>query len=81
VPDAYYGEQVMAWIKTKEGVSLTEADVRNFCHGQIMEYKIPHYVKFVTEFPTTVTGKVQKYRMREISTAELGLSSGTKKVE
>jgi fatty-acyl-CoA synthase len=75
VPDAYYGEQVMAWIKPKEGASLTEAEVHEFCRGQIMEYKIPHYLKFVTEFPTTVTGKIQKYRMREISTAELGLSA------
>jgi fatty-acyl-CoA synthase len=78
VPDTYYGEQVMAWIKTREGMSLTEAEVHEFCRGQIMEYKIPHYVKFVTEFPATVTGKIQKYRMREISAAELGLSSGVK---
>jgi len=76
VPDAYYGEQVMAWIKPKQGMSLTETELREFCRGRIMEYKIPHYVKFVTEFPATVTGKIQKFRMREISTAELGLQSG-----
>jgi fatty-acyl-CoA synthase len=73
VPDKYYGEQVMAWIKLKEGVTMAAEEVQQFCRGQIMDYKIPRYVKFVREFPTTVTGKIQKYRMREISTAELGL--------
>ena len=73
VPDAYYGEQVMAWVKCKEGVTLTAEELQNFCRGQIMSYKIPRYMKFVTEFPTTVTGKVQKFRMRQISTKELGL--------
>jgi fatty-acyl-CoA synthase len=73
VPDEYYGEQVMAWVKLKEGETMTAEEVRQFCHGQIMDYKIPSFVKFVTEFPTTVTGKIQKYRMREISSAELGL--------
>jgi fatty-acyl-CoA synthase len=65
----------MAWIKPKEGVTLSEAEVQAFCHGRIMDYKIPHYIKFVTEFPATVTGKVQKFRMREMSVAELGLTS------
>jgi fatty-acyl-CoA synthase len=74
VPDGYYGEQVMAWVKCKEGETLTADAIQNFCHGQIMDYKIPHYIKFVTEFPTTVTGKVQKFRMREIAAQELGLS-------
>src|SRR5947207_3448996 len=73
VPDAYYGEQVMAWIKPKDGVSVTEAEVREFCRGQIMDYKIPSYIKFVTEFPATVTGKIQKFRMREVSAQELEL--------
>lgn len=73
VPNAFYGEQVMAWIKARPGAVLTEAGVIEFCRGQIMDYKIPRYVKFVTEFPTTVTGKVQKFRMREISIRELGL--------
>ncbi|PYJ97497.1 MAG: AMP-binding protein, partial [Verrucomicrobia bacterium] len=72
VPDSYYGEQVMAWVKCKEGQTLNGDEVRSFCRGQIMDCKIPHYVKFVTEFPTTVTGKIQKFRMREISAAELG---------
>jgi fatty-acyl-CoA synthase len=71
VPDRYYGEQVMAWVKCKEGETLTANEIQNFCHGKIMHYKIPHYIKFVTEFPTTVTGKVQKFRMREIAAQEL----------
>src|SRR5437762_2622835 len=79
VPDAYYGEQVMAWVKVKPGLTLTAEELQAFCHGKIMDYKIPHYVKFVDDFPKTVTGKVQKYRMREISTEELGLSLLLKK--
>jgi fatty-acyl-CoA synthase len=78
VPDGYYGEQVMVWVKVKAGESMTEEDLKSFCRGKIMSYKIPHYVKFVEDFPKTVTGKVQKYRMREISVEELGLSAGRK---
>jgi fatty-acyl-CoA synthase len=73
VPDVYYGEQVMAWVKCKEGERLTADEVQAFCRGQIMDYKIPRYFRFVTEFPATVTGKVQKFRMREISIKELNL--------
>jgi fatty-acyl-CoA synthase len=72
VPDEYYGEQVVAWAKLKEGETLTSDDVITFCKGQIMDYKVPSHVKFVHEFPTTVTGKIQKYRMREISASEVG---------
>jgi fatty-acyl-CoA synthase len=71
VPDAYYGEQVMAWVKLNEGEAMTVGELQAFCHGRIMDDKIPYYVKFVTEFPTTVTGKIQKYRMRETSAREL----------
>jgi len=74
VPDDYYGEQVMAWVKLKDGEALTAAEVQKFCRGQIMDYKVPRYVKFVAEFPTTVTGKIQKYLMREISAGDLGLT-------
>jgi len=81
VPDAYYGEQVAAWVKLKEDVSLSAAEVQAFCHGQIMDYKIPRHIKFVAEFPTTVTGKVQKFRMREISTKDLGLENLVKTQE
>ncbi|HYV31757.1 MAG TPA: AMP-binding protein, partial [Candidatus Binatia bacterium] len=73
VPDAYYGEQVLAWVKCKPGQALTAEEIQSFCRGQIMDCKIPHYLKFVTDFPTTVTGKIQKFRMRQISSKELGL--------
>jgi len=60
-------------VRPKEGVALTEHDVRRFCKGKIATYKIPRYVVIVDAFPMTVTGKVQKFRMREISIRELGL--------
>jgi len=73
VPDNYYGEQVMAWVKLKDNQTMTDQQLQSFCQAKIMNYKIPRYVKFVDDFPRTVTGKVQKFRMREISAAELGL--------
>jgi fatty-acyl-CoA synthase len=79
VPDSYYGEQVMAWVKLKSGHAMGTKEFHSFCQGKIMEYKIPHYVKFVDDFPKTITGKVQKYKMREISAAELGLSGSARK--
>ena len=79
VPDTYYGEQVMAWVKLKPGQMMTANELQSFCQGQIMDYKIPRYIKFVDDFPKTVTGKVQKFRMREISTEELGLKNAQKK--
>ena len=75
VPDLKYGEEVCAWVRLREGQSATEDEIREFCRGEIATHKIPRYVRFATEFPTTVTGKIQKYRMREISIAELGLST------
>jgi fatty-acyl-CoA synthase len=78
VPDKYYGEQVMAWIKLHDGSAMGADEVREFCRGKIMDYKIPQYVKFVKEFPTTVTGKIQKFKMREISARELGVDLGKK---
>jgi fatty-acyl-CoA synthase len=74
VPDAKYGEEVCAWIRLREGHAVTAEDIREYCRGQIASYKIPRYVRFTTEFPMTVTGKVQKFRMRELTIAELGLS-------
>lgn len=74
VPDEKYGEQVMAWVIAKESVNLSEDELRAYCKGQIATFKIPHYWKFVSEFPMTVTGKIRKIEMREISTKELGLS-------
>ena len=75
VPSARYGEEVMAWVKLKAGVVLTGEQLRAFCHGAIATYKIPRYWKLVDAFPMTVTGKVQKFRMREIATTELELES------
>ncbi len=73
VPDIKYGEELMAWVKTEEGVDLTEKEIRDFCDGRIARYKIPRYFKFVDEFPMTVSGKIQKFKMREVSIKELNL--------
>jgi len=73
VPDRKYGEELCAWIILREGVMLDERGVRGFCEGQIAHYKIPRYIKFVEAFPLTVTGKVQKYLIREQMKRELGL--------
>ncbi|MGB7860591.1 MAG: AMP-binding protein [Acidimicrobiia bacterium] len=73
VPDLKYGEQVMAWVKVKPGSDLSEHDVKEFCRGRIAHFKVPEYVGFADEFPMTVTGKIQKYRLREIAVADLGL--------
>jgi fatty-acyl-CoA synthase len=75
VPDVKYGEEIMAWVKLKDGVSMTADDVKDFCKGRIAHYKVPRYVKFVSEFPMTVTGKVRKVEMRESSIQELGLQA------
>ncbi|MBV9807987.1 MAG: AMP-binding protein [Solirubrobacterales bacterium] len=74
VPDERYGEELMAWIILRPGASLSEDDVKEFCRGQIAHFKIPRYVKLVDSFPMTVTGKVQKFKMREVATEELGLA-------
>jgi fatty-acyl-CoA synthase len=75
VPDERYGEELMAWVIAREGASLTPDEVREFCRGQIAHYKIPRYVKLVDGFPMTVTGKVQKFKMRERAIDELGLGT------
>jgi fatty-acyl-CoA synthase len=74
VPDPRYGEELMAWVKRREGSALTDEEVKAFCRGRIAHYKVPRYVAFVDEFPMTVTGKVQKYLMREKAVADLGLT-------
>ena len=73
VPSERYGEEVMAWIKRREGASVSEDDLVAFCRGKIATYKIPRHWKFVDGFPMTVTGKIQKFRMRELAVEELGL--------
>jgi len=70
-PDKKYGEQVCAWIKLREGSSTTAEEIRAFCEGKIAHFKVPEYIRFVDEFPMTVTGKVQKYIMREKMVHEL----------
>jgi fatty-acyl-CoA synthase len=74
VPDARYGEELCAWIRLKPDAALTADEVRAFCQGQIAHFKIPRYVKFVDAYPMTITGKIQKYLMREQMARELGLS-------
>jgi len=74
VPDVKFGEEVCAWIQLKPGVSSTAEEIREFCQNQIAHYKVPRYIRFVTEFPMTITGKVQKFAMREHMLKELGLS-------
>jgi fatty-acyl-CoA synthase len=74
VPDPKYGEEVCAWVKLHPGEEMTIEELRAFCQDQIAHYKIPRYVKFVEAFPMTVTGKVQKFVMREQMTAELDLA-------
>jgi fatty-acyl-CoA synthase len=75
VPSARYGEEVMAWVKVREGASLSTDDLDAYCRGKIATYKIPRYWKLVDGFPMTVTGKIQKFRMREQAVDELGLQS------
>src|SRR5699024_9570681 len=74
VPDHKYGEEVCAWIRLRDGATATAEEFREFCRGQIAAYKIPRYVRFTAEFPMTVTGKVQKFKMREITVAEQALA-------
>ena len=73
VPDVRYGEELCAWVRLREGTSLSAEQLRDWCTGRLAHYKIPRYVRVTEEFPMTVTGKVQKYRMRETSVEELGL--------
>jgi len=68
-----YGEELMAWVKIKNGSVVLPESIKEFCKGKIAHYKIPRYYKFVDEFPMTVTGKIQKFKMREMSIKELGL--------
>ena len=73
VPDEKYGEQLAAWILPKPGITLTHEDIREFCHEKIAHYKVPRYIKMVEGYPMTVTGKIQKFVMREAFAQELGL--------
>jgi fatty-acyl-CoA synthase len=75
VPDERYGEEIMAWVKTRGGCELTVEEVREFCKGRIAHYKIPRYVAVVDEFPMTVTGKIQKFKLRDEAIERLGLQA------
>ena len=74
VPDQRFGEELCAWIIAKPGQTLDEDEVRAFCKGKIAHYKVPRYIRFVPEFPMTVTGKIQKFKIREAMIEELGVS-------
>ena len=74
VPDDRYGEELCAWVRLKDGESASADEIRAFCQDQIAHYKIPRYIRFVDAFPMTVTGKVQKFLMREEMIRELGLT-------
>jgi fatty-acyl-CoA synthase len=78
IPDQKYGEEICAWIKLRDGHTLTEEEVKEYCREKMARYKVPKYIKFVDNFPTTVTGKVRKVEMREISIRELGLEAASK---
>jgi fatty-acyl-CoA synthase len=75
VPDEKYGEEICAWIRLREGEVASEDEIRQFCSEKIAHYKIPRYILFVDEFPMTITGKVQKFKMREQTIAMLGLDN------
>ncbi len=74
VPDKTYGEEIVAWVKLHPSHQATADDLRSFCKGRIAHFKTPKHIKFVDEFPMTISGKVQKFKMREVSVAELGLA-------
>ena len=74
VPDPKYGEELCAWVQLHLGKSLDPEEVRAYCKQSLAHYKVPRYIKFVSEFPTTVSGKLQKFKMREQMCRELKLS-------
>ena len=80
VPDKKYGEEICAWVRLREGASATEDELRGFCRASLAHFKVPRYVMFVDQFPMTVTGKIRKVEMREVSIAKLGLqeAAGTR---
>jgi fatty-acyl-CoA synthase len=77
VPDAYFGEELLAVIRTMGGEELTEQEVRDYCQGRISHQKIPRYIQFIDVYPMTASGKVQKFVLRERAIKELGLEALT----
>jgi fatty-acyl-CoA synthase len=74
IPDSKYGEELCAWIKLRAGATASAEDIVTFCRGQVAHYKIPRHIRFVDEFPMTVTGKIQKFVIRARMIEELGLA-------
>ena len=75
VPDPRYGEELCAWVRLKPGATLTEEELRDYCAGRLAHYKVPRYLLVTDEFPMTVTGKVQKFKMRDATIERLGLAA------
>jgi fatty-acyl-CoA synthase len=75
IPNARLGEIVVAWVRLPHGVTATEEEIREFCKGQIAYYKIPEHIRFVDSFPATLSGKIQKYKMREFEIEARGLQA------
>jgi fatty-acyl-CoA synthase len=73
LPDPRFGEEACAWVRLRPGARLTEDELRTFCRGRIAHYKVPRYFVFVDEYPTTVTGKVQKFKLRDMGVERFGL--------
>jgi fatty-acyl-CoA synthase len=75
LPDEKFGEEVCAWVRLKPGAKVVEEDIKTFCRGKVAHFKVPRYVVFLDEYPTTVTGKVQKYKLREMGVTRFGLQA------
>jgi fatty-acyl-CoA synthase len=75
VPDERFGEELMACVRLAGGAAADEDSLRDFCRGRVAHFKVPRYIRFVDEFPMTVTGKVQKFKMRDAAVEELGLEA------
>jgi fatty-acyl-CoA synthase len=75
IPNARLGEIVAAWVRLSPGAEATEEEIKSFCQGQVAYYKIPEHVRFVSEFPATLSGKIQKYKIREFEIEARGLQS------
>jgi fatty-acyl-CoA synthase len=78
LPDARLGETVAAWIRLKPGQAMDEAELRAFCQGKIAHFKVPQHIRFVEEFPMTVTGKIQKFKIRDMEVERLGLQEAAR---
>ncbi|MGD9254980.1 MAG: AMP-binding protein, partial [Chromatiales bacterium] len=79
--DDFYGEEIMAWIQLHAGETATEEEIRDYCKGQLAHFKIPKHIRFVEEFPMTVTGTLQKFRMREMVMQEMDKEVSDKGVD